>query len=151
MKLHEEIKDKIAKALKSKDKIRLLVLRSLIAAFTNELVAKKKKPDGILDNSDALAVIQKEAKKRKDSIEQFKSGGREDLVKKEEQELKVIEEFLPEMMSEDEIRKHIEAKKSELGIENQSKAGVLIGSVMQELKGKADGIVVKQIVDSLFE
>lgn len=151
MRLQEDIREKIKNAMRERDEIRLLVLRGLIAAFTNELVAKKKKPSEELSDEDALLVISREAKKRKDSIEQFRNGNREDLAKKEEAELAILEEFLPEMLGEDEVRKIVEAKKNELGINDRSKIGILMGAVMGELRGKADGGLVKSIVDSVFE
>jgi len=134
-----------------KDTVRLEVLRGLLNAFTNELVVQKKKPIEILPDEDALKVIKKQAKQRKDSIEQFEKGERDDLAQKEKAELSILEEYLPEEMGEDEIKKIALAKKQELGIEDKQKAGILMGAIMKELKGKADGEVVKRVIDSLFE
>ncbi len=145
--LHQQIKDGIKNAMKNREEIRLLVLRGLLADFTNELVAKGIKPQEILDDDDALAVIRRAAKRRKDSIEQFGSGGREDLVMAEEAELKIIETFIPAAMPEDEIKKVVLAKKSELDIADKTKLGLLMSAVMKELKGKADGALVKKIVE----
>ena len=92
----------------------------------------------------------REAKRRKDSIAQYTEGGREDLAGDEKAELAVIEEFLPTMMSVDEIRPLAEAKKAELGADDKSKLGQLVGALMKDLKGKADGTVVKAVVESLF-
>ena len=89
--LHEQIKNEIKQAMMAKDQLKLSVVRGISAAFTNELVAKKRKPDEVLSDEDALAVITRQAKQRKDSIEQFRAGGREDLASKEEAELKIIE------------------------------------------------------------
>ncbi|PCI19872.1 glutamyl-tRNA amidotransferase [Candidatus Wolfebacteria bacterium] len=150
MTLHEDIKKEMIVAMKAKEAVKLEVLRGLLAAFINELVSNKRKPDEILPDEDVLKVIQRLAKQRKDSIEQFKSGGREDLVVEEEKELEVLNEYLPEMMSIEEITKIITAKKEELGIDDVSKKGVLMGALMKDLKGKADGGDVKQVVDSLF-
>jgi len=151
MTLHEQIKNEIKDAILKKEQLRLEVLRGMLAAFVNEVVANKKKPDEILGDDEALAVIGRLAKQRKDSIEQFKKGNREDLAEKEAAELKILEEYLPEMMDKVEIEKIAKAKKEELGIEDKSKAGILMGTIMKELKGKADGGDVKQVVDSLFE
>ena len=150
MALHKQIKNEIKEAMLKKERVRLEVLRGLQAAFTNELVATKRKPDEELSDDEALQVIGRLAKQRKDSIEQFSKGGREDLVKTEEEELKVLEGYLPEMMSKEEIEKIAKAKKEELGITDKSKAGMLMGALMKELKGKADGGDVKEVVDSLF-
>ena len=98
-----------------------------------------------------MAVISRLAKQRKDSIEQFKKGGREDLVKEEEGELEVIEIYLPKMMDKAEVEKVVRGKQEELGIADPSQKGMLMSQVMKALKGKADGVMVKEIVDSLFK
>lgn len=136
--------------MRSKDQVKLDTLRGILAAFTNELVAKKRKPDEELFDEDALVVISRLAKQRKDSIAQFKAGGREDLAKEEEAQLKILEVYLPEMMEKEEVEKIAKAKKKELGIADASKKGMLMAALMKELKGKADGMMVKEVVDSLF-
>ncbi|HJL55615.1 MAG TPA: GatB/YqeY domain-containing protein, partial [Candidatus Paceibacterota bacterium] len=133
-----------------RDEIKLSVLRGLSAAFTNELVATKRKPDEELTDDEAIAVIKKQAKQRRESIEQFKSGGRNELAEKEEKELAILSEYLPEEMSRQEIEKIANIKKAELGVTDKSKMGILMGAVMKETKGKADGAVVKEVVDLLF-
>ncbi|MDP6387760.1 MAG: GatB/YqeY domain-containing protein [Candidatus Pacebacteria bacterium] len=148
--VQKEIKEKIKDAMKARDEIKLSVLRGLSAAFTNELVATKRKPDEELTDDEAIAVIKKQAKQRRESIEQFKSGGRYDLVQREEKELALLSKYLPEEMSRQEVEKIAKAKKEELGIEDKSKMGVLIGALMKEFKGRADGSVVKEVVVSLF-
>lgn len=148
--LVEQIKKEVTEALKAKDALRLEVLRGVLAAFTNELVAQKRTPQETLEDDAALTVIKRLVKQRKDSIEQFTKGDRQDLADKEAAELKILEVYLPAMMSQDEIRKVALKKKDELGIEDQSKAGMLVGAVMRELKGQADGADVKAVIDSLF-
>lgn len=148
--LQQQIKDTIQKALKEKDEVRLTVLRGLGAAFINELVATKRKPDAELPDEDALKVIQRSAKQRKEAIDQYQKGGRDDLVKREEAELIILEEYLPKMMSKDEIEKIAKAKKEELRITDKAQIGQLMGAVMKEVKGKADGAVVKEIIESLL-
>ncbi len=148
--LHENIKGEIKEAMMAKDAVRLEVLRGMSAAFTNELVAKGKKPQDILTDEEALAVISRLSKQRKDSIEQFTKGGREDLVAEEKAQLAVIEKYLPEMMGASEVEKIARAKKEELGVTDPTKKGMLMAAIMKDLKGKADGTVVKQVVDSLF-
>lgn len=148
--LHEEIKGKIKEAMLAKDSVRLEVYRGMVAAFTNELVTKGKKPQEWLTDEEALAVITRMSKQRKDSIDQYTKGGREDLVAEEQAQLAVIETFLPAMMSKDEIKTIAIAKQGELGITDVAKKGMLMSSLMKDLKGKADGGDVKQIVDDLF-
>ncbi len=149
--LHQEIKDGIKDAMKSKDTIRLDTLRGISSAFTNEVVAKGKTPQDMLDDEGAQAVLMRLAKQRRDSISQYKAGGREDLATEEEAQLAIIEGYLPKLMSREEIIPLAEAKKAELGVTDKAKAGQLTGALMKDLKGKADGMVVKEVVESLFD
>jgi len=126
-----------------------MTLRSVLAAYTNELLAKKVVGD-ILGDDDALAVIKRLVKQRKDSIDQFTKGGRPELAEAEMKELEILEVFLPATMPKDEILKVAEAKKAELGVTDKSGAGKLIGAISKELKGKAEGSDIKEVVDSLF-
>lgn len=148
--LHEDIKAKIKEAMIAKDAVRLEVYRGMSAAFTNDLVAKGRKPQEMLSDEEALAVITRLSKQRKDSIEQYRAGGREDLVAEEQAQLAVIETFLPELMSREEVEKVTRAKQAETGIIDATKKGMLMAAVMKDLKGKADGAVVKEVVDALF-
>jgi uncharacterized protein YqeY len=148
--LQDKIKDEIKEAMKARESVKLEVLRGVLTAFINELVATGKTPQDKLDDEASLVVFKRLAKQRKDSIEQFEKGGRQDLADKEKEELTYLEKFLPQMMSKDEIQKNAEVKKLEMGIEDKSKIGILIGAIMKELKGKADGGDVKEVVESLF-
>ncbi len=148
--LHEQIKSGIKEAMMSKDALRLKALRNMASAFTYELGTKGKTPQDWLSDEETLTVIARLAKQRKDSIEQFKKGGREDLVKEEEAELAILETYLPKMMDKSEVAKLAEAKKGELGITDPAKKGMLMSALMKDLKGKADGMTVKEAVDSLF-
>lgn len=150
MSIQSDIRGQVKDAMLKRDAVRLGVLRGLVAAFMNESVAKGKKPDQELTDDEATAVIKRAVKQRKDSIEQFKKGNRDDLVATETAELTVLETFLPAMLGEAEIRKVAAAKKAELGVGDKSKLGVLVGAVMKELKGQADGALVKAVVESLF-
>jgi uncharacterized protein len=147
MSLKEQIKSQIKEAMLAKDTVRLGVLRGLSAAFMSEEIAKGKND---LTDEETLAVIKRAVKQRKDSIEQFTKGGRPELAETETAELKILETFLPQTMSKDEIKKVAEAKKTQLNVTDKSKLGALVGAVMKELKGKADGGDVKEVVESLF-
>ena len=147
MTIQEKIKADMKQAMKDKDQVKLSVTRGLISAFTNELVATGKTPQTPLDDESALKVITRTSKQRKDSIEQFEKGGRPELAEAEKAELVILESYLPELMSEEEIRKVVEAKKAELGVSDKSEMGKFIGAVMGELKGKADGALVKKVVE----
>ncbi|HNW71709.1 MAG TPA: GatB/YqeY domain-containing protein [Candidatus Paceibacterota bacterium] len=148
--LHEQIKNKIKEAMMAKDSISLETYRGMVSAFTNELVSKGKKPNEMLSDEEALVVITRLSKQRKDSIEQFKKGNRDDLVQKEESELKILETYLPKMMEKGEVEKIAKDKKEELGISDAKEKGKLMQALMKELKGKADGSTVKEAVDALF-
>ncbi len=151
MSLHSQIKDKVKEALKSKDQVRLSVVRGLVAAFTNELVSLKRLPTGELTDEEALNVIRRGVKQRKDSIEQFTKGGRQDLVTSEKAELVVLETYLPKMMSREDVMAKAKAKLAEMGTIDKSKAGMFMGSLMKELKGQADGGVVKEVVEEILK
>ena len=150
MAIHETLKKSIPDAMRAKDQVRLTTLRSLVTAMTNEAVAKKLGPTGMLSDDDALAVLKRAASQRKDSIEQFTKGGRPELAEPEKAELAIIEAYLPQMMSREEIEPIAKAKMAELGVGSKAEAGKFIGTLMKELKGKADGGDVKAVVDSLL-
>ena len=149
-KIHYRVKNKIKEAMMAKDSTALETYRGMLAAFTNELVAKGKKPNEILSDEEALSVITKMGKQRKDSIEQFQKGNREDLVKVEEAQLRILETYLPKLMDKSEVEKLAKAKKDELRISDPAKKGMLMSALMKDLKGKADGAVVREVVDGLF-
>jgi len=150
MSLHEQIRNNIKESMKAGDKVRLEVMRGLVTAFTNELVATSRTPQDMLTDEEAIKVITRAAKQRKDSIEQFAKGGRTDLVDIEQDQLKIIEEFLPKLMDKSEIEEIVKAKISELPVKDLTKKGMFMASVMKDLKGKADGAEVKEVVDKLF-
>jgi len=148
--LTTQIREDLKNAMRAKDDVRVQTLRGALAAFTNELVAKGKKPTDEVDDDMALAVMKRLGKQRKDSIEQFTKGNRPELAEKEAQELKIIEAYLPQMASREEIEKVAEAKKAEMGITDAAGAGKLMGAVIKALGGNADGAVVKDVVAKLL-
>ncbi len=151
MSLHEEIRNNIKESMKSGDKVRLEVMRGLLTSFTNELVATGKTPQDMLPDEQALAVITRTSKQRKDSIDQYTKGGRMDLVAEEQAQLAILEKYLPKLMDKSEVESIAKAKQAELGITDPSKKGMLMSALMKDLKGKADGMVVKEAVDNLFK
>lgn len=150
MTIHETIKAGIPDAMRAKNTVRLTTYRGLVTMMTNEVVAKKRKPDEFLTDEEALAVIKRASNQRKDSIEQYEKGGRPELAESEKAELAIIDELLPAQMPREEIEAVVKAKMTDLGVTDKSGAGKLTGAVMQELKGKADGGAVKEVVDSLL-
>ncbi len=150
MSLQQTIKDQIKDAMKTKDTVKLGVVRGLVAGFTNELVNLKRTPQSELSDEETLNVIRRGVKQRKDSIDQFTKGGREDLASAEKAELVVLETYLPASMPREEVLKIAKAKMRELGVADKAKAGMFMGTLMKELKGKADGDVVKSVVEELL-
>ena len=150
MTLHESIKGELKEAMKAKEAVRLRVVRSLLTAFMNELVATSRTPQDMLTDEEVMAVIKRAAKQRKESITQYEAADRTDLSAPEKEELVVLEAYLPQMMSVEEIKPIAEAKKVELGIDDKAKMGMLVGAVMKELAGKADGGDVKSVIEGLF-
>ena len=128
--------------MKNKDALRLVVLRSFSAALKNEEIAQKKRDEGLNDD-ESIAVIARQIKQRRDSILQFQKGGREDLAKKEEQELAILQSFMPAQMSEDEIREVAR----EVIASGASTFGAIMSAVIQKVKVTADGETVRKIVE----
>lgn len=150
MSLHKQIKDSIKEAMIKKDALRLTVLRNISSVFTNEMIAKKMTVEELSDE-DAITIIRRLVKQRKDSIDQFTKGNRMDLVKNEEDEMKILETFLPQMMSREEVEKVVKAKIASAGTVDKAKLGQFMGGIMKELKGKADGMLVKEILEGLVK
>ena len=150
MTIHETLKKGIPDALRARDEVRLRTLRSLVTAMTNEVVAKKRKPDQLLEDDEAIVIIKRAANQRKESIEQFEKANRTDLAEPERAELSIIESYLPAQMSREAIMVAARAKLAELGPIQKEDAGKFIGALMKELSGKADGADVKAVVESLL-
>lgn len=146
--MQEQIKAAIKPAMIAKDTVRLGTLRMLLAAFTNELVTQGRPPTDPLSDEDCMKVIKRLAKQRKDSIEQFISGGREDLAIDEKAELAIIEELLPAQMTEEEIETRVKAKLAESPLD-PTKKGQFVGTMMKELGDTAEGAMVKAVIDRL--
>ena len=144
------MKDRIAKdlitAMKEKDKVTLETLRMVKGAIQMEEIKAKKE----LTDDDIALVIGKQIKTRKESIEEFKKGNREDLISKTTEEIKVLEKYMPEQLSIEEIDAIVTRAISELGASISSDMGKVMGKVTPLLKGKADmGLVSKLVKDKL--
>jgi uncharacterized protein YqeY len=146
--LKERIENDLRQAQKEKDQTAVSTLRMLNAAILNaEIAAMRKK----FQDEDVMTVIRQEVKKYKDSIEEYKKGRRDDLVKKEEEELKILMKYLPAELSEEEIRKIVEEKVNELGASGPGDFGKVMGAVMKEIAGRAGGDKVGKIVKEMLE
>ncbi|MDB5188341.1 MAG: hypothetical protein JWO50_861 [Candidatus Kaiserbacteria bacterium] len=146
----EQIRNQIKDAMRARDQLLLDTLRGIISACTNELVSKGRKPTDTLTDSEIITVLKRLAKQRTDAAEQFTKGGRPEMAEKELKEKTIIEQYLPEQTSREDIEKVAKAKKAELGITDSTGAGKLMGAVIKEFEGNADGAVVKEVVASLF-
>lgn len=145
--LREKINETLVSAMKAGDSEKVGTLRMVAAAFQNREIEKKGKGlEPVLTDEEVAEVLMKEAKKRKESAEVYKQGGREDLVEKEIKELNIISEFLPEQATEEEIAKIVEAAIVSAGGQNIKDMGKVMAEAMKELKGKADGSAVSRII-----
>ena len=143
MTLQETIQSHMAEAMRSKDSLRLSVLRMMKTAVKNKEVEKMK----TLDEAEVLAVLNSLVKQRRDSVEQFRSGGREELAQKEEAEIKVLEQYLPASASEDDIRSAIDVAVQQTGATSLKDMGKVMKATLVLLAGKsADGSRVSQLV-----
>jgi uncharacterized protein YqeY len=148
--LLQQIREDMKNAMRAKDQVRVDTLRGAIAAFTNEQVAKGKKPTDEIVDADAVTVLKRLGKQRKEAAEVYEKGGRAELAEKELSELKMIEAYLPQMVSKEEIEKVARAKMQELGVTDAAGLGKLTGVVMKEFAGKADGNDVKAVLQKLL-
>lgn len=148
MSLIQTIDTQIIEAMRAKNSARLLALRNLKATCMSEAIALKK--TDALSDDEVLTVVRRLVKQRKDSVDQFRKGGREEMAVTEEAEMKILESYLPSQMPEADVRKIAEATREKLGVTDKTKLGQLIGAVLKETKGKAEGAVVKKVVESLF-
>ncbi len=149
--LKDQIRADMVAAMKAKENVKTQTLRGCIAAFTNDLVAKNRKPTDNLTEAEMIAVLKRLAKQRKDSIEQFTAGNRPELAAKESEELKIIESYVPQGASREEIEKVARVKIAELGITDATGTGKLTGAIMKEFAGRADGNDVKDVLASLLK
>lgn len=146
MLLKDKIFEDLKQAMKEGRKDELRVLRSLKAAILEREISERKGGKAELTDDQVTEVFMKAAKQRKESIDQFEAGGREDLADNEKAELQIIEKYLPEMMGEDEIRSEVRKKISAMGATSMADMGKVMGAMMGSLKGKADGALISKIV-----
>ena len=140
------IKNDLKKAIKSQDTIKKSVYRFILSAIHNEEIKLGKE----LDNDMVMKIMIKQAQQRKESIEAFKLGSREDLISKETQELKIIEQFLPEQIDDSEIKNLAKETIDAVGAESIKDLGKVMPILMKKLAGKAEGKIVNKIVTELL-
>ena len=141
----KQLQENLKQSMLAKTELKTSVLRMLLSAI-NYYEINKGGAGYEASEEDVLAVIQKEVKQRKDSIEQFKAGNRTDLADKEQKELEILQTYLPAQMGEEEIRTLVKEAISQTGATSISDMGKVMGALMPKIKGKADGNLVSQIV-----
>ena len=142
MSLKETLNNDIKSAMKTKDKETLAVLRMIKTAVQAAEIDKKEE----LNAEEELTILAREAKQRRESLAEFVKAGRDELVAKTEAEIESVERYLPKQLSVEEVKEVIATVAEKIGATTQKEFGKLMGAVMQELKGKADGNVIKEQV-----
>lgn len=147
MSLKETLNNDIKTAMKAKDKETLAVLRMIKTAVQAAEIEKKEE----LNAEEELTILAREAKQRRESLAEFVKAGRDELVAKTEAEIEIVERYLPKQLSVEEVKEVIATVAEKIGATTQKEFGKLMGAVMQELKGKADGNVIKEQVKAHLE
>ncbi len=147
MSLINQLNDDLKNAMKNGDRLAMDTVRSLKTALKNAEISK----GDALTEEEALAVLRSEAKKRKESAAEYRKGGRPELAETEEKELNIISGYLPAQMSEEEIKAKVEEMFAKVNPASAKEIGKVMGPLMKELKGKADGRLVQQLVKQKFE
>lgn len=137
----------LKEAMKARDETRMLVLRGILTELKNERVKKMKD----LSEGEVLNVLQRCAKQRKDAIEQYESGGRGDLAEREAEELKIVESYLPEQMSDEDTEALVLKTIEEIGAIGKRDTGKVMKAIMAEYRGKIDGAKVRDVVSKHLE
>ena len=146
MALRERLNDDLKSAMRAGDAPRRTVLRYLLSAIHNQEIEKKAE----LDDEAITALLGRQAQQRRDSIEAFRKGGRDDLVAKEEAELTLIAEYLPEQLTDEEVRELAAKAIADTGAEGPRDMGRVMGALMPQVRGRADGKTVSAVVSELL-
>ncbi|HQK06690.1 MAG TPA: GatB/YqeY domain-containing protein [Spirochaetota bacterium] len=141
------IESNLKDAMKSKNEL----LSSTLRMMKSDILYEKTKGTQELTDEKIIEVLTRSAKRRKEAIAEYEKAGRDDLARKEKQELEIIMQYLPQQMSADEIASHVDAVIASMGTITNKDTGKVMGQVMKDLKGKADGQIVKQIVAQKLE
>jgi hypothetical protein len=143
MTLLEKLNQDMKQAMKNKDKHTLSVIRMVKASIQNETIKFGK---DTLSEDEELTVLSREVKQRKDSLQEFKSAGRDDLVEKTESELHILQEYMPKQLSNEELEKIVQATIQEVNAGSKKDIGKVMSAIMPKVKGKADGAQINKIV-----
>ncbi|MBN1690280.1 MAG: GatB/YqeY domain-containing protein [Dehalococcoidia bacterium] len=146
MPLQEKLNTDLKAAMRARDELRMLVLRSLLSSMNYAEIARQKK----LDDGGVIEVIGREIKQRKESIEAYEKGNRADLAAKEKAEMAILQEYMPAQMGREEILSIVKAVIAEVGAKGPGDKGKVMQKLMPQVKGKADGGEVNGIVTDLL-
>ncbi len=149
MSLQDKIREEMKEALRRRDEVRVSTLRLLLAAIRNEEIAREV-PKGQMDDAGVLGVIAREVKQRRESIEEYRKGQRPDLVAREEAELAVLQAYLPQQLTREEIVDAARRVIQETGARGPQDLGKVMPKLMAELRGRADGREVNAVVSELL-
>ncbi|WP_269412159.1 GatB/YqeY domain-containing protein [Lentibacillus daqui] len=143
MSLIEQLNQDLKQTMKQKDKEKLSVIRMIKASLQNESIKLSKDQ---LSEDEELTILSRELKQRKDSLQEFKSAGRDDLVGKLETEIEMIQEYMPKQLSDDELEAIVQSTIQEVNATSKKDMGKVMSAIMPKVKGKADGAKVNQLV-----
>lgn len=150
MSLYEQLNDDLKRAMREGDAFRRDVIRLLGSAVKNAAI-EKRKPVAEMADAEVEEVIKRGIKQRKDSIEQYEAGGRAELADKERQEMEVLQAYLPEAMPEDAVRALVAQAVTESGAAGMADFGKAMGAAMKLVAGRADGTLVKRLVEETLK
>ncbi|WP_243386276.1 GatB/YqeY domain-containing protein [Bacillus kexueae] len=143
MSLLERLNQDMKQAMKNKEKDRLTVIRMVKASLQNEGIKLGKSE---LTDEEELTVLSRELKQRKDSLQEFSNAGRSDLVEKIQSEIDILNHYMPEQLSEEELLQIVQETIAEVNASSKADMGKVMGAIMPKVKGKADGSLVNKIV-----
>lgn len=144
--LKQQIEEQIRNALKGGEELRLSTLRFLLSAIKNDEIAKQRE----VTDEEVISVVRHQVKQRKESIEAFQKGEREELAEKERQELEILNKFLPQQLSEEEVKKMVQETIAELPESERKNFGKVMGIVMGRIKGQTEGSIVAKVVKEVL-
>lgn len=146
MTLNERLSEDMKQAMKDKDKFRLSVIRMIRSSIKNIEIDQRK----TLDDDEVLDILNREIKQRKDSLQDFEKAGREDLVDPLKAEIAIISEYMPQQLSEDEIKEIVQQTIQQVGASSKADMGKVMSALMPKVKGRADGKLVNQLVQQFL-
>ncbi len=150
MSLNDQLTEDLKQAMKAKDAVRLRTIRSLRAALKEKEIAERRDGEAHLSEEQVLAVVQKQAKQRRDAIAQYEPAGRDDLAAKEQEELEIIEAYLPKQLGDEEIRRVVQEIVAATGASSMREMGKVMSATMEQLRGRADGRRISEIARELL-